>query len=90
VLFPQDEFTADIVRLNRIVIILGIVGLSLLSIAVAFIARSITNPLRAMAHATKTIATGNLDIELPVVKSGDEVGKLSTAFQYMKESLKEY
>jgi len=90
VLFPQDEFTADIVRLNRIVIILGIVGVSLLSIAVAFIARSITNPLREMARVTKTIATGNLDIELPVVKSGDEVGKLSTAFQYMKESLKEY
>jgi sigma-B regulation protein RsbU (phosphoserine phosphatase) len=90
VLFPQDEFTADIVRLNRIVIILGVVGLLLLSIAVAFIARSITNPLRAMARVTKTIATGNLDIELPVVKSGDEVGKLSTAFQYMKESLKEY
>jgi sigma-B regulation protein RsbU (phosphoserine phosphatase) len=90
VLFPQDEFTADIVRLNRIVIILGVVGLLLLSIAVAFIARSITNPLRAMARVTKTIATGNLDIELPVVKSGDEVGKLSEAFQYMKDSLKEY
>ena len=90
VLFPQDEFTADIVRLNRIVIILGVVGLLLLSIAVAFIARSITNPLRAMARVTKTIATGNLDIELPVVKSGDEVGKLSEAFQYMKGSLKEY
>ena len=29
VLFPQDEFTADIVRLNRIVIILGVVGLSI-------------------------------------------------------------
>ena len=43
-----------------------------------------------MARVTKTIATGNLDIELPVVKSGDEVGKLSTAFQYMKDSLKEY
>ena len=90
VLFPQDEFTADIVRLNRIVIILGVVGLLLLSIAVALIARSITNPLRAMARVTKTIATGNLDIELPVVKSGDEVGKLSEAFQYMKGSLKEY
>ncbi len=90
VLFPENEFTADVARLNRFVIILGIVGLSLLSIAVAFIARSITNPLRAMARVTKTIATGNLDIELPVVKSGDEVGKLSEAFQYMKGSLKEY
>ena len=90
VLFPQDEFMADIVRLNRIVIILGITGLLLLSIAVAFIARSITNPLRAMARATKEIATGNLDVELPPAKSGDEVGKLSEAFQYMEKSLKEY
>jgi phosphoserine phosphatase RsbU/P len=90
VLFPQDEFAADIVRLNRIVIILGVVGLLLLSVAVAFIARSITNPLRAMARATGAIAKGNLDIELPPPKSRDEVGKLSEAFQYMKGSLKEY
>lgn len=90
VLFPQDEFTADVTRLNRFVIILGITGLFLLSIAVAFIARSITNPLRTMVQATKTIAKGNLDIELPPVTSGDEVGKLSEAFLYMKESLKEY
>jgi sigma-B regulation protein RsbU (phosphoserine phosphatase) len=90
VLFPRDEFTADIVRLNRIVIILGVVGLLLLSVAVAFIARSITNPLRAMARATGAIAKGNLDIELPPPKSRDEVGKLSEAFQYMKGSLKEY
>ena len=90
VLFPRNELTADIARLNRTVLTLGIVGLLLLSIAVAFIARSITRPLRAMARATKSIATGNLDIDLPAVRSGDEVGKLSEAFRYMKESLKEY
>ena len=90
VLFPQDEFMADITRLNQIVIILGIGGLLLLSIAVAFIARSFSNPLRAMARATEAIATGNLDIELPPAKTDDEVGKLSKSFQTMKESLKEY
>jgi sigma-B regulation protein RsbU (phosphoserine phosphatase) len=90
VLFPRNELTADITRLNGIVIALGIAGLLLFSLAVVFIARSITNPLRAMARATKTIATGNLDIELPPVRSGDEVGKLAEAFQYMKESLKKY
>ena len=90
VLFPQDEFTADIVRLNRTVIVLGIAGLLLLSIAVAFIARSITRPLRQMAKVTQEIGKGNLDIELPVVKSGDEVGKLSHAIHYMRASLREY
>jgi len=90
VLFPQDEFMADIRKLNRIVIILGIVGLSLLCLAVASLARSITNPLRAMAQVTEVIATGNLDIELPDAKSSDEVGKLLEAFRYMKGSLKDY
>jgi phosphoserine phosphatase RsbU/P len=90
VLFPQEELMADINRLNRIVVLVGIAGLLLLSIAVAIIARSITHPLRAMARATEAIATGNLDIELPMTKSGDEVGKLSQAFQSMKTSLKEY
>ena len=90
VLFPQQEYIADIKSLNRIVIVLGIAGLLLLSLAVAFIARSIARPLRQMAQAANTIATGNLDIDLPTVKSEDEVGKLAEAFQYMKESLKEY
>ena len=90
VLFPQEELMAGINRLNRIVVILGISGLLLLSIAIAVISRSITNPLRAMAKATEAIATGNLEVDLPIVKSGDEVGRLSEAFRYMKTSLKEY
>ncbi len=90
VVFPKDEMMAGISRLNRIVASLGIAGVLLLSIAVIFIARSITKPLREMVQITKDIARGNLDIELPPVKSGDEVGKLSEAFLYMKESLREY
>ncbi len=90
VLFPQKEFVADITRVSRMIILLGLVGLLLLSLAVAFIARSITRPLKAMAEATKTIATGNLDIALPPVTSGDEVGRLTESFQTMKESLKTY
>ncbi len=90
VLFPQDEFTADIDRLSRIVIVLGGIGLLLLSLAVTLIARSIARPLRAMARATEVIATGNLDIELPALRSKDEVGRLSESFNHMKTSLKQY
>lgn len=90
VLFPQDELLSDITRLNRIVIYLGMVGILLLSVVVVFIARSITRPLRQMAKVTQEIGKGNLDIELPMVKSGDEVGKLSDAIHYMRTSLREY
>jgi sigma-B regulation protein RsbU (phosphoserine phosphatase) len=90
ILFPQDELMADITNLNEIVLFLGITGLFLLAVAVVFIARSITGPLRHMAKATEHIGSGNFDIELPPVKTGDEVGRLSEAFSFMKESLKEY
>ena len=90
VLFPQDELMADITSLNQIVLFLGITGLILLAVAVVFIARSITRPLRHMAKATEHIGAGNFDIELPPVKTGDEVGRLSEAFSFMRESLKEY
>jgi len=90
VLFPQDELMADITSLNQIVLFLGITGLILLAVAVVFIARSITGPLRHMAKATEHIGAGNFDIELPPVKTGDEVGRLSEAFSFMRESLKEY
>jgi sigma-B regulation protein RsbU (phosphoserine phosphatase) len=90
ILFPQDELMEDIARLNRMVIFLGITGILLLAIAVVYIARSITKPLRAMAQATQGIGAGNLDIDLPAVTSGDEVGKLTEAFGYMKASLKAY
>jgi sigma-B regulation protein RsbU (phosphoserine phosphatase) len=36
------------------------------------------------------VATGNLDIQLPPVRSKDEVGKLAVAFDFMKDSLKQY
>lgn len=90
VLFPQDELMADIARLNRTVLFLGLAGFLFLLVVIVLIAGSITRPLRALAGATADIATGNLDIELPPVKSRDEVGRLADSFNYMKSSLKQY
>ena len=90
VLFPVDELTADINRLYRIMIVLAVIGLALLSVAVIFISRTITRPLRAMAKATEDIAKGNLDNPLPLVTSRDEVGKMAEGFMAMQKSLKEY
>jgi sigma-B regulation protein RsbU (phosphoserine phosphatase) len=90
ILFPRDELTADINRLTWIVAILGILGVSLLSIGLAIIARSITKPLSTMAKATREIAKGNLDVDLPLPRSGDEAGVLLGAFRTMQESLKDY
>jgi len=90
VLFPQDELMADIAILNRNVFFIGIAGLIILLLLIISIAGSITKPLRLLADATKGIATGNLDVKIPVTKTGDEIGKLTDSFVYMERSLKQY
>jgi sigma-B regulation protein RsbU (phosphoserine phosphatase) len=90
VVFPEDELAVDIIALQRMVILLGSAGLALLFLAVILIARSITRPLTAMAAATGAIASGNMDVELPEVRTRDEVGKLTESFLTMKTSLKDY
>jgi len=90
VLFPQDELMADVVRLNKIMITLGLLGFVFLLVVIVFIARSITRPLSVLAGAAEDIATGNLDVAIPEIKTGDEVGKLAQSFDYMTKSLKQY
>jgi phosphoserine phosphatase RsbU/P len=90
VIFPKNELTEDIIQLSKTVIFLGIAGILLLLIAVILNTSSITKQLRSLSQAAERIGTGNLDIELPSVQSGDEVGKLTAAFNYMKTSLGEY
>lgn len=90
VLFPQDEFLADITKLRDISAVAALAGVILLLIVVVIISRSITRPIRAMATAAGVIATGNLDASLPEIRSQDEVGKLAEAFRYMSRSLKGY
>ncbi len=90
VLFPQNELMADISRLNHTVLFISIFGFLIILIVTVWIAKSITRPLRALSIATEEIATGGLDVEIPSIKSRDEVGKLADSFEYMKTSLKKY
>ncbi|MBF0550986.1 MAG: SpoIIE family protein phosphatase [Deltaproteobacteria bacterium] len=90
VVFPMDELLADITRLNQTVLVRGIIGFCLISGVIVLIAKSITRPLEALVGAAEEIAAGNLDADLPPVKSKDEVGKLTESFQAMETSLKRY
>jgi sigma-B regulation protein RsbU (phosphoserine phosphatase) len=89
-IYPQDELMADVVNLNRTVVLLFLFGFFLLLGVIVFNARSITKPLRTLARGTRVISTGNLDAEFPPIKSKDEVGSLAESFVYMKNSLKKH
>jgi sigma-B regulation protein RsbU (phosphoserine phosphatase) len=90
VVFPQDELMSDVVRLSWAGILLACGGFILLLIVIVAISGTITKPLRRLADATKDIAKGNWDIDLPAPKSADEVGILTASFLSMKEALKKY
>ncbi len=90
VVFPEAELLEQVRTLSLTGAAMGLAGILLLTIAVVFIARSITTPLQALAGATAAIARGDFETELPQARSRDEVGTLTTAFQVMNGSLKEY
>lgn len=90
VVFPEAELLEKVRRLSFIMAAMGLAGILLLTAAVVYIAHSITRPLRSLAAATHVMSSGNFDLELPTVRSNDEVGELTRDFQLMKESLKEY
>lgn len=90
VVFPETELLENVTKLSMTMAAMGLAGILLLTAAVVYIAGSITKPLRSLAAATHVMASGNFDLELPMVRSNDEVGVLTQDFQVMKESLKEY
>ncbi len=90
VLFPQAELMADVIKLNKIVLVLGFAGLIFLFIVIVSISNSITRPLRVLDQTTRDIAKGHLDFELAPPKSKDEVGRLAESFIYAKDALKKY
>jgi sigma-B regulation protein RsbU (phosphoserine phosphatase) len=90
VLFPQDELMADVTKLNRAVLIIGITGFVFLLVIIVWIANSITRPIRILDDMTQHIAGGDLNFEVPVIKSKDEIGRFAESFMYMRDSLKKH
>ena len=88
--FPKDEMMFGINQLQKENFIYALSGLGLLFLLIAFIARSITQPLGDLAKVTAELATGKLDATIPPNDSQDEVGRLGESFRVMQQSLKKY
>ncbi|OPY84302.1 MAG: Phosphoserine phosphatase RsbU [Syntrophus sp. PtaU1.Bin208] len=90
IVFPEDVLFAEIHKLNRVKLVIGAAGLSILFFAIIFISGKVTRPLRNLAETTKEIARGNLDLDVPPISSKDEVGELTRSFRDMQSALKAY
>ena len=85
---PPDLLDAFYDQVERAVIIGGI-GTLLISVLLSvFFTRSLTRPLRELTTATRQVAAGNLEEQVPV-RSQDELGELATAFNQMNNDLRQ-
>jgi two-component system sensor histidine kinase YesM len=71
------------------VVALVLVGVCNL-ILIILLTGTITSPLQKLAGTADQVAKGNLDVELLPVTTADEVGVVSTAFNAMIVSIREY
>ncbi len=88
--FSEEVLFSEITRLNQVILSIGAAGFAILFLVIIIISGTITRPLRNLADKAREIARGNLDIDVPPVKSEDEVGELTRSFGNMKSALKEY
>lgn len=71
------------------IVTLIVIGLANLSFVV-LIASTITEPLIKLASAANRVSNGDFDVSLPPVKSNDEIGVVTRAFNKMVASIKAY
>ena len=68
---------------QRSLITAGLILLFALAVSI-LVARSITGPLRRMTVAMNDLAGGKLDVEVPGIGRGDEVGEMAKAVEVFK------
>ncbi len=81
-----SEAFAPIHKLERELIIVGVIALAVVLIAGAWLSRSLLGPLRDLTAGVRRFAAGDHDAHVPV-RSRDEIGQLCLAFNGMIDEL---
>ncbi len=87
---PTKELFAQLYEHSFVVVCFALIWIAGIALLISVVAYKATVPLRQLSKNTEEISKGNLDIELPIIKRLDEIGKLTQNFDNMRNSLKEY
>ncbi len=88
VALPLPGIEARLDRLRSTVLAGVLVGTAVALALAVVVARRLTRPVAALTEAAAALATGDLEIEIPVT-SRDELGELARAFEHMSARLRE-
>jgi len=90
VVFRDNELLVGLQRLFIYTIVIGILGLILLSAVVILFSSQVTRPLRKLTHTATEIGAGNFDVQIKEDHSTREISMLGNALSRMQLELKEY
>ena len=87
---PRSELYANVRRMRKILINMGIVAL-LFMMAMSYRGiRKVVSPVEHFSGVAKKIAEGEFNTELPQIRSNDELQELRDSFKYLQNSLVQY
>ncbi len=84
------EVLARTSQMHLILILIGTIGLFLMFIICYYTVKHLTHPLVEFSEAAQSIAQGNFNTDLPIIKYEDEIGNLRNSFDHMQKSLFKY
>lgn len=87
---PSKVILSDLASTSRQVIYIFLAGMLLLFLFIYSTIRKLVRPLEKFSESARLIATGRFDIELPTVRSNDEIKDLHDSLTYMQHSLSTY
>lgn len=87
---PKDEVFAVMNELTLMVVIVFVLGGVFLLLVCRWIIHRMSKPIKRFSEAATQVAHGNLEAELPEIKSGDELEYFRDTFAYMQHSLVKY
>lgn len=86
---PPDRDTRQLryqASVNQAMLFAALGGVAVALVLAALLARTLTRPLRELTAATRSLARGRLEQQVPV-RSRDELGMLATSFNQMSADL---
>jgi len=86
---PMDEVAAKAHEIVYLTLLIGIIGMIVLTIMLYIIAKSITSPIIKSVAFSKEVSKGNLNAQITIPDRDDEVGELVNSLQNMSQQLKD-
>ena len=85
----EAEAFAAVSHMVALMLVIGLLGILLITVCGYLIARSFSSPILAMNEAMRRLANGNTQIEVPALGRKDEIGEMARALEVFKENASE-